>query len=154
MIGATIALVLTAQGGPVGDDSKPWPPCRDGAEKCAPWYRDWGHREDHDFTPVIWNEDQTWSIQTKAIANANLRQRPRAWVKFDYSPSKVRKEKQILTLYVFDCSNERFAVLHRVSRSASGATLENEEFHSFESDFRFIVPDTYVAKIAALLCPA
>ena len=146
-----VALALAAQAAASYSDLKPLPPCINGDKICATWERKWGKIEEDDFTPVIWAEDQTWSIQTRALATRNLQQRPHVWVKISYIKGS-HKKRETLTLFAFDCGERRVQVLHQTKRNALGDAIQNNEYREAESGFEHIVPDTYISKIADFFC--
>lgn len=148
-----IAFALAAQG-PAQVDPPPWPPCRNGAPTCASWERNWGQVDEGAFTAVIWGDDQTWSIQTRALATRNRRQRPRAWVKLEYATPNAQRESEVMMLYAFDCAEHRFALLHRLSSDTDGKAVRSEDHAELESAFEYVVPGTYLAHIAEFFCPA
>lgn len=85
-------------------------------------------------------DDQIWSIQTRSLAFLSQRSRPRGWVRVDYFPPHTGRVRQVVTLYAFDCVDQRFAVLHRISRTASGDVIENVDYAETEGAFEHVVP--------------
>lgn len=152
MIGNSVLLLLAAQSASAAVRPEPFPPCLNGADRCEPWERDWGSPEEDDYTPIIFGPDQTWSIQTRALANKPSASRPKAWIKIEYQSNGKGKAANTVTLYSFDCSEQRFAVLHRSAYDRDGNAIETQSFRSLDSDFHYIVPGTYIAKVSAFVC--
>ena len=149
-----LAFALAVQAPSRPSDSPPWPACRNGASECLPWERAWEPVDESHFTPVIWIGEQTWSIQTRSLADTNQRSRPRAWVRVDYESPNEKGQQSEVTLFSFDCSERRVAQLHQTYYSASGQPSDVQESADIESAYTHIVPGSVISAIAAFFCPA